>query len=491
MRLEDLKQEFPTMPEEMREMIEREVEKQVKTEHPQFRRGGRTAGKVVAASLAAVMLLGTSVYAGVRAYHLQQEKTSDYSVTVKTVGEDNADSEKAALKAPEQIPNIRMEVGYLPEGMVQTEEGKYSYENALAKGGVSICFYKMDKGDDAFEVKHDDVAVSENFTVNGYDGVYLETPNLYPEDISFNQRIYVAYPDIHYVMQMYVASDVTKEEAVKIAEGIRVTPADTAENLGIVNAQNWSEYQASLEECQEISDDEPGEDFAVAKEKMANTHAIGESFSAEKTGTEVYDDLTVKVSDVKVADDLSLLDPAYVDADLKNTAGADGKLLPATIQYISGGGKDSLSKVVDERQAAQKLVYATVEYTNIGDKELNDVIFCGNLMRICEKDGNMQVCFKGWGNSDYETPKAGDVWTQAINRGYSAFWTMQYFDVTGGERANNYIDCIKPGETATVHMAWVVNEEELGSLYLSLDTFGGADAFTDSALALGYVDIRQ
>ena len=127
MRLEDLKQEFPTMPEEMREMIEREVEKQVKTEQPQFRRGGRTAGKVVAASLAAVMLLGTSVYAGVRAYHLQQEKTSDYSVTVKTVGEDTADSEKAALKAPEQIPNIRMEVGYLPEGMVQTEEGKYSY----------------------------------------------------------------------------------------------------------------------------------------------------------------------------------------------------------------------------------------------------------------------------------------------------------------------------------------------------------------------------
>ena len=38
MRLEDMKHEFPKMPEEMRKMIEREVEKQVKTERPQFGR---------------------------------------------------------------------------------------------------------------------------------------------------------------------------------------------------------------------------------------------------------------------------------------------------------------------------------------------------------------------------------------------------------------------------------------------------------------------
>lgn len=490
MRLDDLKQEFPKMPEEMRAMIEREVEKQVKTEHVQFHRRKRTAGRVVAASLAAVMLFGTSVYAGVRAYRMQQEKDGDYGVKVSVAGADDAAAgDTTAAQTPELIPNIKMEVGYLPEGMVQTEEGKYSYENALAKGGVSICFYRMNTGDDKFEVYHSDVAESENFTVNGFDGVYLQSPNLYEGNISFNQRIYVAYTDVHYVMQMYVASDVTKEEAMKIARGIRVTPTEETKGLAVVNAEDWSSYQASLKTREESASDDPGSYYAVAKEQMANTHKIGERFSAKKDGSD-YKGLEVQVSDVKVADDLSLLDPARVDEDLRAAAGADGKLLPATIQYIREGGTDSLSEVVKEREVAQKLVYATVEYTNTGDKTLDDVLFFGDLTRICEKDGQMQICF-GDSKDSYETPKAGDAWTRAVNRGYSSLWEMQYYDVTGGERGNNYIDSIKPGETVTVHMAWVVTEEELGSLYISLDSFGGAGIFSDTALAMGYVDIRQ
>ena len=93
-------------------------------------------------------------------------------------------------------------------------------------------------------------------------------------------------------------------------------------------------------------------------------------------------------------------------------------------------------------------------------------------------------------SGSYEEPKEGDVWTTACNRGLSAFQEMYYFDVTGGAENKNYIDSLKPGETAVVHMGWIVTEEELDSLYLSLDTYGGLE-FTESALALGYVDLRQ
>ena len=125
MRLDDLKEEFPKMPEEMKAMIEREVEKQIKTERVQFNRRKRTAGKVVAASLAAVLLFGTSVYAGVRAYRMQQEKDGDYGVKVSVAGEDDADAgDTTVTQTPESIPNQKMDVGYLPEGMVQTGVGK-------------------------------------------------------------------------------------------------------------------------------------------------------------------------------------------------------------------------------------------------------------------------------------------------------------------------------------------------------------------------------
>ena len=68
---------------------------------------------------------------------------------------------------------------------------------------------------------------------------------------------------------------------------------------------------------------------------------------------------------------------------------------------------------------------------------------------------------------------------------------MWYFDVHGGERDNNYIDQLKSGETKVVHMAWLVPEEELEFLYLSLDTMGGASEFDEHALQVGYVDIRK
>ena len=68
---------------------------------------------------------------------------------------------------------------------------------------------------------------------------------------------------------------------------------------------------------------------------------------------------------------------------------------------------------------------------------------------------------------------------------------MIYYDVRGGERENNYLKNIQPGETKVVHMAWVVTEEELSDLYISLNTSSGGYEFSESSLKTGYVDIRQ
>ena len=68
---------------------------------------------------------------------------------------------------------------------------------------------------------------------------------------------------------------------------------------------------------------------------------------------------------------------------------------------------------------------------------------------------------------------------------------MYYYDVHGGERGNNHIASIKPGETVTVHMGWIVQEKELGYLYLNLNPAGNSYGFDEDSLAVGYVDIRQ
>lgn len=480
MRLENMKYDFPKMPEEMRTMIEKEVNKQVTIEQPQFRKNRRAAGRTVAASLAAVMLCGTTVFAGVNIYRMQQEKIGEHGVSVNIAGNETAGAETGDVVQTQQsvaIPNVRLEVGYVPEGMVRTEQGKYSFENALNQGGVSMAFFKMDTGDDQFEVKHGNVVSSEEFTVNGRQGVYLEYPDLYEEEITFNQRIYVAFTDVHYVMELYAASDVSKEEALKIAENVKLVPTDNMEDEALVVAQNWSDYQKGMEESQQ----QEGLEIrtSIAKEEMKNIHGVGDSFVLKDQN------LTAKVSDVKVTDDISLLDASYQDEDLQNEADENGKLRPATVQYVKDGDMNSLSQEISSRQVPQKLVYTTVEYTNTGSETLTDVLFFASMMRIKEADGKMQI------QNEYETPAQGDEWERAVNHGLSNFWEMSYYDVHGGERGNNYIPSIEPGETVTVHMAWVVTEEELDSLFLNLDSNASSYEFSDSALEVGYVDIRQ
>lgn len=473
MDYENLKYDFPKMPEEMRNMIEKEVAKQIKTgkQHPGTR---KTAGRTIAASMAVVLLCGTTVFAGAGLYRMRQQKTGDHGVSVNITADKNgAESAKQTGKAV-TIPQVKLETGYLPEGMVCTEQGKYSFPEALNKGGVSMMFYRMDTGDDKFKVEHEDVLTSEEFAASGGQGIYLEYPHLYKDDIDFNKRIYVAFTDVHYVMEMYAASDVSKEDAIKIAEQVSLVPVTDADKAEAVLALDWSVYDAKTDKVEGTYEDKT---ITKAAREDINIHQQGESFPVKGKG------LTARVTDVKVMDDISLLDARYVDEDFRNELDGNGKLLPATIQYIKDGNKDTVSQEISSRQVPQKLVYITTEYTNTGDKEMKDVLFFGQLIRIREEGGQMQI-------AEDETPGENDNWDRAVNHGLSAFWEMPYYDVRGGERNNNYIASIMPGETATVHMAWVVTEEELDKMFISLEPSGGTQ-FREESVKTGYVDIRQ
>ena len=64
-----------------------------------------------------------------------------------------------------------------------------------------------------------------------------------------------------------------------------------------------------------------------------------------------------------------------------------------------------------------------------------------------------------------------------------------YYDVTGGERGNNYFGSIKAGETKILHVGFVVDEDALPYLYLNTGTSGSSYTFTEQDLEQGLVDI--
>ena len=59
MKLENMNQEFPKMPDAMRKMIEQEVEQQLQKKTSKF-----TGRRVMIAALAATLALGTTAFAG-------------------------------------------------------------------------------------------------------------------------------------------------------------------------------------------------------------------------------------------------------------------------------------------------------------------------------------------------------------------------------------------------------------------------------------------
>lgn len=501
MQLEDIKSEFPKMPKEIRVMVRQEVENQIKAgTAPAGRKKRvqkRSTKKYIFVAFAAVMVMGMTAFAG-SLYRMRTQDNGTYGLDVSVerdgedvmpagVAQDGSSQGNAETQDAFAIEPVKVTLSYLPEGMVQIEDdyGKYCYADAMYQGGVSVGLYRMDSGNEAFGMQFTDVADREELSVNGYDGVYLKFADIYEDEIIFNQRVYVMYPDWHYVLELYAGSNVPKEDVIAIVEGIRLTPSTEEECEKYASVMNWSEYVRSM---QEVLTAENAQDFSdgateVSIDRMNHTHAVGESFSLGED-----QQYTVKVSQVQVLDNIGVLNQDLLDADekeeLSEATDAEGNLLPGTMDYIRyGDGIDTLTEVVRQEQVAQKLVYITLEYTNTGDTRLTDVLFLGSLLRM-EENGNTVRIREG------KEPDGSGQWDAALMRGVAGAREMFYYDVHGGERGNNYIPVIEPGETVTVHLAWVVPEEELPYLYLNLNTQGDAYTFSDSALETGYVDIR-
>ena len=117
---------------------------------------------------------------------------------------------------------------------------------------------------------------------------------------------------------------------------------------------------------------------------------------------------------------------------------------------------------------------------------MKDILFFNSVMKIKEENGIYEIC-------GAEQPKEGETWDTVSSDSSSLEYgeEMRYFDVTGGERGNNYFDSIKAGETKTLHVGFVVDEDVLPYLYLNTSTSGCGYEFMEQDLEQGLADIRQ
>ena len=191
------------------------------------------------------------------------------------------------------------------------------------------------------------------------------------------------------------------------------------------------------------------------------------------------------MNSVQIADNLQMLAQDRIPEKWLPEIDADGNLIDTTLSYVkSGDGIDSVDQVVKTESVKQKLIYATVTYTNKSDEEINHIVYLGTLMLLKHENGIYEI---------YDsTDQSGNGFDRIIWDDVAKTPEMQYYSVSKNYgNGGNYISSLKPDKSIQVNMAWIVTENDLDHLYLNLNSDGAAYQFSDSILETGLVDISQ
>ena len=475
MRLEDIKKDMPKTPEFIHQMICEEVNKQLQNDSgtailQKKRKKYKWSSMRVAAVVAALLGVSTIAYAGSGLYRMYLEKQGRYRVDTGI----SADSDYAL---PEKIHDIKIETAYIPEGMEWVDEHRLAYPETPNLGGFSFSSVLLDSDDFGKILTDTGVVESEERTFGSRTGVYLQYQDL-EQDGSFNQRIYLLCPEEYRIVILYIGDDVQKEDAMEVAENLSISETDAV--METKDLYTWSNFIEPETEWSESVTEIPQKDLQIFEVgDTLNITGTGEDEAGEYLS---FDDISVTADSVQVADDLSLLDENLIPEEWKEAIGEDGKLVQNTLSYIrSGDGVETLDEVVKTESVRQKLVYVTVTYQNNTDTAINHMLYIGSLMRLKQENGKYQIYSHSGDGYDYIR---GDSVASAMEITY---FSQKEAYGNGG----NYISSLKPGERVQVAMAWIVNESDLGNIYLNLCGSGGSLEFSEDVLRTGLVDIRQ
>ena len=475
MRLEDIKKDMPKTPEFIHQMICEEVNKQLQNDYgtailQKKRKKYKWSSMRVAAVVAALLGVSTIAYAGSGLYRMYLEKQGRYRV-------DTGISADSDYVLPEKIHDIKIETAYIPEGMEWVDEHRLAYPETPNLGGFTFSSVLLDSDDFGKILTDTGVVESEERTFGSRTGVYLQYQDL-EQDGSFNQRIYLLCPEEYRVVILYIGDDVQKEDAIKVAENLSISETDAV--METKDLYTWSNFIEPETEWSESVTEIPQKDLQIFEVgDTLNITGTGEDEAGEYLS---FDDISVTADSVQVADDLSLLDENLIPEEWKEAIGEDGKLVQNTLSYIrSGDGVETLDEVVKTESVRQKLVYVTVTYQNNTDTAINHMLYIGSLMRLKQENGKYQIYSHSGDGYDYIR---GDSVASAMEITY-----FSQKEAYGNE--GNYISSLKPGERVQVAMAWIVNESDLGNIYLNLCGSGGSLEFSEDVLRTGLVDIRQ
>ena len=463
MKLDDLRTNKPSMPERMKVMVESKVNEQLLLDGAEDKerleqimvKRVHTFKKTKAADIlvATGLATATTVVAGVQIAKMKANKVGEYAqeVTIETEGTE----EGVTLN----IPNVELLLSYLPDGAFKNlEEQSIQYEAGNTGAGTIIHYtlYRMDQGDNAFHSLDLQVLAEEEIQLKNTSGVYLELNK------NFDKKVYLTFPDTHYVVELLASSELSKEEFLKVAEGIQLV--STEDSSRMESYINWSDAASYMEK--NMLDEGEGvitsieEELAEnARNIVSNPYTIGESIPFSNDNK----NYTMTVKDVQVYDDLHIIPEDERTERLLGHVDADGKLLPDTVSYIKRGDYvDTLDTTIDTEEVARKLVYVTIDVKNCSETDMEDILIFGGMEMVKGDTNDAQY----WSEILEDSYECDYVRRDIYAEGSEMCWYSFKHQAGNGD---NYIEVLSAGETQQVQIAYEIDEDQLPYMYMILN----------------------
>lgn len=116
--------------------------------------------------------------------------------------------------------HIEVYFDWLPEGEVQTEEGKYDSEDESKCYGISVLPYEWD--DDVFSFVGENMKSANTGKAGDYEYFILQSGDVTRE---FNRDVYIPLKKKNLMIQLFIGRDIAGEDLEKIIASMRVENA--------------------------------------------------------------------------------------------------------------------------------------------------------------------------------------------------------------------------------------------------------------------------
>lgn len=445
----DLRNVYGKTPESFHDALARALEDaESVTAKKQRRRPVRYAAAFAAA--AAVLSLG-AISANAVFKSFAPVKEGNYGLNIGLDVSGSADENgmltlNAASNAPEYV---KVTFGYMPEDIFYDEQnGKYHSAEGLGVRGIS---FVMDRITEKQTFSDYNIDHYDTLSVNGHDAVIAYT-TWTAEENEFTRRFYIYFEDMATFVWAFVTDDISQDELIKIMEGITVEACGAEES----NVGSFSEAKKLYEEEKR---DEAMTAFVDRVSEITEHHkyypaALGTTVSfGDSAARYDLDGLSYSIDDIEVLDNIAQLDyNRFTDyrLDLYEDVDENGNILPYERKsYAYGDGVDApFAAVTGTQTVGRRLVYVTMTVHNDADSD-RSFMYQDFDLGIFKRDGDMLSLDD----------------TAGLLRTEMCYCDNNNIDEVGMKAGWNFLT-VGAGETQTVHIGFVADEDMLDDMYV-------------------------